>query len=72
MVSCDVTDPPEGGVTLPGLNEVAIPDGALADRVTVPVNPPVLVTLIVTLVPTPAIRWLMLDGLALMVKSPVS
>jgi hypothetical protein len=44
IASCEVAEVPEVSVTLMGLNDVATPEGAVAEKVTVPENPFTLVT----------------------------
>jgi len=72
ILKVDVADPPEDTATLVGLNVVVTPDGAVADKLTVHENPPVLVTLIVEMNLPPATGSPKLEGLAVMVKSPVA
>jgi uncharacterized secreted protein with C-terminal beta-propeller domain len=55
-------------VTVLGLTVAVSPDGAVVVNVTVPLNPPTAVMVIVD-VPEPPCVMVMLDGLALIVKS---
>ena len=73
IFSVDVANPPEDTVTVVGLKEVVIPPLSVSESETVPENPPVLVTLIVTECRDPAMMWFpRSEGFAVMVKSPVA
>ena len=67
-VRVELADPPAGGERLVGLKDVEVPDTVEAVRLTEPVNPPVLVTVIVDGAEPPV--WILrVDGLALIIKS---
>jgi hypothetical protein len=68
----EVENPPEDTVTLVGLNEAVMPPLSDSDKETIPENPPVLVTLMVTLCRDPAMILPRAEGFAVTVKSPMA
>ncbi len=67
-----MADPPEETVTLVGLSVAVTPVGGNAVKLTVPENPPMLVTVIVTLCVLPANILPKFDGFAERLKSAVA